>query len=308
MMSEKIQKKFAVVVTYFPDIKRLSRIVETLVESKLHVVIVDNTGSNIEGGFQDFFLFHNVMLFCSKRNRGIAAAQNFGIKFSLRQNADIILFFDQDSFIDEAFLTSLLEPLKYDEVCVTSPSIVDLNSGFRYPFININALGLVKKSYKVSKSLTKVSIAISSGMAVKSSVFSQVGLFDEDYFIDYVDTDFCLKCRASSIDIYVSPEAVMQHPISDKMTDYKFMKGFQYEGVRIYYQIRNSFLFYRKDYVPKIFAIREICSQIIHFVIIGILSRKPIFYYITIFLGIKDGILNVKGKVSENRLNKIYGY
>jgi rhamnosyltransferase len=306
-MSVKILKKFAVIVTYFPDINRLSRIVEILAESNLHVVIVDNTGSNLEFGFQYFSLFHNVILFRSKSNRGIAAAQNFGIKFALRQKGDVILFFDQDSIIDNAFLTSLLEPLKYDEVCVTTPSIVDLNSGFRYPVVNINAMGIVKKSYKVSKSLTKVSIAISSGMAVRSSVFSQVGLFDEDYFIDYVDTDFCLKCRASSIDIYVSPEAVMRHPISDKLTDYKFMRGFQYDGVRIYYQVRNSFLFFRKGYVPKLFAFREICSQIIHFVVIGILSRKPLLYYTTIFLGIKDGILNVKGKVLRNKLNKIYG-
>ena len=306
-MSGKIHKKFAVIVTYFPDINRLSRIVEILAESKLHVVIVDNTGSNLECGFQYFSLFHNVILFRSKSNRGIAAAQNFGIKFSLRHNADIILFFDQDSFIDQVFLAALLEPLKYDEVSVTSPSIVDLNSGFKYPLFNINALGLVKKSYDFSKSPMKVSIAISSGMVVRSSVFSQVGLFDEDYFIDYVDTDFCLKCRASSIDIYVSPEAVMRHPISDKLTDYKFMRGFQYEGVRIYYQVRNSFLFFRKGYVPKLFAFREICSQIIHFVVIGILSRKPLLYYTTIFLGIKDGILNVKGKVLKNKLNKIYG-
>lgn len=305
MLGNKL-KVFAVVVTYFPEINCLIRLIETLSNFDIKILVIDNSDNYILK-ISSLDNNKNVILFNSNTNRGIAAAQNFGIKFALRQNGDVIIFFDQDSFIDKAFLTSLLEPLKYDEVCVTSPSIVDLNSGFRYPLVNINALGIVKKSYKVSKSLTKVSIAISSGMAVKSSVFSQVGLFDEDYFIDYVDTDFCLKCRACSIDVYVSPGAVMQHPISDKMTDYKFMRGFQYEGVRIYYQVRNSFLFFRKGYVPKIFAIREICSQIVHFVISGILTRKPIFYYTTIFVAIKDGILNVKGKVSENRLNKIYG-
>ncbi len=302
-MSSKI---FAVIVTYYPDYDRLLRIIETLVNSNLNVVIIDNTGASFDSSIFNSYLHQNVFVYRSKRNRGIAAAQNFGIKVSLRNHSDIILFFDQDSIFDQEFITSLLHPLEKIEVCVSTPSIVDPNSGYRYPSIFVNEFGFVKKSYVQPKSLAKVSIAISSGMAIRSSVFQKVGFFDEDYFIDYVDTDFCFKCKSNSIDIYVAPNAIMKHPISDNMTDYKFMRGFQYGGVRIYYQIRNSILFFKKDYIPIMFGIREISSQIIHILFAGILSGKPLSYCTILIKGLKDGIFNVKGKILDNNIVKKY--
>ena len=38
-------------------------------------------------------------------------------------------------------------------------------------------------------------------------------MFDEDFFIDFVDVEWCLRCKKNKVAIFVVPDAVMEHEI-----------------------------------------------------------------------------------------------
>jgi rhamnosyltransferase len=63
-----------------------------------------------------------------------------------------------------------------------------------------------------------VSMVITSGSLVNTVDFGSLGGFDEGFFIDYVDTDFCLRCRAAGWRIAVSADARLEHHLGRRET------------------------------------------------------------------------------------------
>ena len=61
-----------------------------------------------------------------------------------------------------------------------------------------------------------VDMVISSGTVATREVFDIAGNFDEGLFIDHVDAEWCIRCRARQIPIYVIPTAVMRHSIGSR--------------------------------------------------------------------------------------------
>jgi rhamnosyltransferase len=179
-------------------------------------------------------------------NTGIAHAQNVGIRHALECGADIIVFFDQDTKIDILFLDCLLAVVRDDAPLVLSPVYYDYVKGYEFPTLKLNKYGLPTKVF--SKGVHKpyeVDIVISSGSAVTAATFVKVGLMDEDYFIDYVDIDWCIRCRAKNIPILVVPAAKMKHSIGDSSVNLGVLRGHIHSPVRSYYKIRNVFLLFR---------------------------------------------------------------
>lgn len=64
-------------------------------------------------------------------------------------------------------------------------------------------------------------------MLIRRSVFERVGVLDERLFIDYVDTEWCLRCAAQGITVRIIPAASMTHSIGDKSPS---LAGFQGAG------------------------------------------------------------------------------
>ena len=59
---------------------------------------------------------------------------------------------------------------------------------------------------------------------------------------------------------------------------------------RLYYQIRNSFYFFSKKYVPFLYGLREIFSVLFHHFILFFYAKKKLRFLKKYILGIKDGI------------------
>jgi len=231
-------------------------------------------------------------------NLGIAKAQNIGIKYAIENDAEIVVFFDQDSVIENDFISNLIKPLNDKSIpMVVSPVFFDKNQGFRFPSYRLNRFGLLKKIKVANNSeIYDVDVIISSGSAATKITFDIVGLMNEDYFIDFVDTEWSLKCRAKGVSIKVVPSATMKHAIGDKSIDLYFIRIFVHSPLRSYYKIRNSFLFIRKAEVPFLMGVKEIISALIHnFLAILVIKDKTI-YIKNYFQGIIDGLLNKTGK------------
>lgn len=284
-------KVYSIIVCFNPNVDQLIKLCSDLINQKSNVVLVDNSlDSSLKG-----ILNNNIELIELGDNLGIAKAQNIGIQFAIKHNADIFIFFDQDSEIENGFLESLISPLNLSEPLVTTPVFFDKRDGFRFPSYRFTKFGLLKKVIDTNGDYN-VDVIISSGSATNRKTIELVGLMNEDYFIDFVDTEWSLRCKSKNVPIKVISNAKMIHAIGEKSIDLKIFRLFVHSPTRTYYKVRNSFLFFNNKNVPYLLGVKEIVSALIHnFIIFFIVSNK-IQYIKNYFGAIVDGIKGKKGK------------
>ncbi|MFC0229284.1 rhamnosyltransferase [Serratia aquatilis] len=289
-------KVFSVIVSYNPEIENLSRLVTELKKQGVVPIIVDNGTLSEQDSNKLLLVCHVILL---NDNAGIAKAQNVGIDYCRKKGGEFIIFFDQDSDIDISFVDSLLSD--YIEVCESGvgkiatigPVFTDSRYGFFYKLIKLNRYGLRKKINPQYESKPfEVSLIISSGSLIPINVIDEVGYMDEKLFIDYVDTEWCLRAIAKGYKVYVATSARMSHAIGDKMVH---LFGFNvpvHSPFRRYYRIRNALLFSRMRHVPLAMKIRDNLFNIIHQFILIITQDNKVAYFKTMVKAIRDGILN----------------
>ena len=276
---------YAVIVTYNPDEKKLESLVNALCNAEVVPVVVDNASLSA------FNLPCKVLSLDS--NYGIARAQNIGIEYVLMANANAVVFFDQDSSIDDdLFISKLYEPIQSHRTKISAPVFVDHARGFTYPIVEIKKLGCRVKHYPSSDTEEfSVNCVISSGTMVEAGALKEIGAMVDNLFIDYVDTEWCLRAHSMGIDILIIPSARMTHSIGDKTLKLGCFYIPKHSPNRRYYRVRNSFYLLRLPYVPKLMACREILFSILHQLILILFSKaEGKAYLLSLLRGLRDGL------------------
>jgi len=288
--------KCIVIVTYEPELNHLHQLVNNVQNAGFLPIIIDN--SEKKSLTQQMGL-KKCKLVSMEGNIGIAAAQNAGIAFAKHLGAKMIGFFDQDSNADEELIRKLADFLTTHEFCVVAPLALEKDTFSEYPVQNLNHIGYPKDIYvKSAKEPQQVDLVISSGTMMNMCVLEKVGGFDEDFFIDFVDVEWCLRCKKARIPIYVLPDAVLYHKIGNETIDVANMKITVHSPLRTYYKVRNSFLLLYKK-VNVIFAVRQILPGVIHNFLVIFKTKDKKEYLRYYLLGICHGICGVKGKYKK---------
>lgn len=283
-----------VIVCYRPNVARLIPLCETLSADGSSVILVDNT----EQPYLDAQLPPRCELITLGRNSGIAHAQNVGIAAATAAGADVIAFLDQDSLVDPGFLPALVSPLQLGAPDIVSPLYRDDASNIELPAVRVNRYGLTRAVRRGAFSGPySVDIVISSGTAATKEVFEVAGAFDEGLFIDFVDTEWCLRCRSKQISIRVVPTAVMHHRIGSQSIRLGFLTIFVHSPIRCYYQLRNCFHLFRKQHIPFLFALRETVSVILSRTLLLFFVGGRSAYVKAYFRGLRDGAKGVTGAI-----------
>ena len=284
---------WAIIVSYHPNIPALRDLCKNLYTSGVKVVVVDNT--------EDPFLTSadlppDTMLHSLYFNSGIAYAQNVGITSAMTSGAWAIAFFDQDSIFDNSFLFSLISELHRGVPNIVSPRCIDIDTFSELPSQRLTKFGFVKPVYcDVNTELYSVDITISSGSVATREVFELAGKMDENLFIDYVDTEWCLRCRSKKIPISVVTNAVMWHRIGSKTINVGPLRISIHDPTRCYYQIRNSFHLFRKGHVPWSYATMEMSSVFLNRLLLLRHVHNRINYLRAYVQGFRDGLLGAVG-------------
>ncbi len=294
-----IDNIYAIIVTYNPELDNIEKLVISLKEQNVIPLIVDN-GTLKEKEL--FFLRTIANVISLEENEGIAKAQNIGIVYAKENKADAVIFFDQDSQISNNFVESLvtdyLSVKSYDEkIGIIGPTFIDSRYKFYYKQIVLSRIGFRRKiSPEKFKEPFKATLIISSGSFVPMTILDSVGYMDENFFIDYVDTEWCLRAIARGFSVYVSTSATMEHAIGDKMISFLGLHIPVHSSVRRYYRIRNAILFSRYPHVPLVLKIRDNFMNLIHQAIITISQKDKLNNYRTTIKAIKDGLSGKSGK------------
>lgn len=292
--------KCVIIVTYEPELNNLKRLTECVQAAGFLPIISDNSEKHPVEQTQASSQTRIVRM---GGNAGIAAAQNAGIRLAKSLGMKVIGFFDQDSQADEKLLHKLEDALKMLGECVVSPLALEKDSLEEYPVQTLGRFGYPKDVFvKGEKVPQKVDLVISSGMMTTMEVFEKTGVYDEDFFIDFVDVEWCLRCKRAEVPVYVIPDAVLLHKIGSENVSAGGMNIVIHSAVRTYYKVRNAFLlFYKKAGV--IFTIRQILPALLHnFLLIFSVKNKGMYlkYYL---LGIAHGIFGIRGKYKGGKKN-----
>jgi len=289
-------KKIAIVLVNYNGYADTFRAITSLSESSANVdiIIVDNASSNDD--FSRFIKdFPKIIVLLNHENLGFAGGNNIGVKYALEHMYNYIILLNNDTIVDRNMIEILANAA--DENTVTAPLMMlyDEPNIVWYGGGDINRkTGNAQHRYMGNVKpikLQTVECSFISGccMCIHHSVFKQIGLLDESYFLYCEDTEFCLRLNQSDIKMLFVPDAVLWHKVSSST-------GGDSSYLSIYYMTRNR-LKYIKNY-PKEFSrfayYFTVISRIIRMIqcIFKCSKNWKAFAH-----GLVDGIKGVEGKV-----------
>ncbi len=282
-----MKKIGAVLVLYNPDVERLDHVMEMISPQVTEVCMVDNSPRAVVDVTARFPHATYIPL---GENRGIAAAQNVGIRHFQQQEFDFILFADQDTVAPADCVTRLLSTYQYlhgrgETVGAVAPVAVRAQTG-------------TLMSYKVvflrdyDENLMQVIQTMNSMSLVPLPLFSEVGLMDESLFIDGVDSEWCWRAaKKVGATFYYDRRIVMNHQLgigTQKLAGREISIA---SPSRMYFQYRNYLWLSRRDYVPRQWIVRHGIKYFIKIFYYTIKGPNRRSYIKNIFRGIKAGIL-----------------
>ena len=245
-----------VIVTYNPDWKTINNI-ELLLPQVDHLVVVDNSTQSAVVNRLEVAFKEKLTVLRNGKNSGIAAALNKGCLKLLQQGYQWAVTMDQDSQPAPNLISSLVDGLLAFEARSSvalvgchplHPEHTDLEyrwlqQSARFPaFFKRTGLG---PDVKVSP----VDVVITSGCLTSLEVWFKLGQFRTEFFIDYVDTEFCLRAKRNGYHVLACYNALMFHTMGLRTRGKLFGRMFlplNHSPVRRYYIARNSIVMIRE--------------------------------------------------------------
>jgi rhamnosyltransferase len=264
-----VARVHAVVVAFLPEVQPFSDLLEALSIQVAAIHVIDNTPASdlrVEILLSESAL-PNIQLTRLGDNYGIAKALNVGIEAALQAGATHVLLSDQDSLPQAEMVAGLLRAdreLAVHGACVgaVGPTYTDAHTGITFPFQSQVSGKLFYGHVLTSAAqpLVEALSLITSGTLLTAEAWRSVGPMREDFFIDYVDIDWCYRARAAGFRLYGTAYAAMDHRMGDahlRVWYFGWRRESAYSPLRVYYRMRNFVALCKRGYIPARWKIRN---------------------------------------------------
>lgn len=224
----------------------------------------------------------------NKENLGIAKALNIGIQKALSDGYNWLLTMDQDSKFQKDDLKKMIQYIENNDM---------------------KKIGIVSPWHKTKmhKEKTKDKIdypldVMTSGNLLNLKITKKIGEFKEEYFIDGVDMEYCLRLNKMGYKVLRLNDIELEHNLGDifyREFLNKEMLCLNHNYLRVYYKVRN-YRYIKKEYGD---LYPEFCNRIV--------KIKSLIWCITfyekdkfkklrsVYLGIKDFKKGISGKYNH---------
>lgn len=289
----RFKKIFALIVVFLPDRDKLGALIDSL-NGQVQKVILLNNG--VPEGF-DLHQYQGVEILDMGGNIGIGGALNKGFAFLKSLSPEFVVTFDQDSLAAEGQIEMLVKawdaaPEGGKRKGAIGPAFYDLRKGvrFEYPFFRSNGL-LIKRIYDEGQGVVEVDTLITSGMIVPYYMYEEAHLFDEQLFIEFVDTEWCFRTLKQGFQHYGCFSKKMKHELSDDAPK-KFFGIFilKYSPFRRYYYFRNIVSMIISKTTPFAYRVRFFAGGVVKLISIFFIDEKPLKSAKNAFNGILNGL------------------
>jgi rhamnosyltransferase len=233
-MLKKIAKRnlCAVVVWYNPNKENVINILRYNT-GVYKVFVIDNSDKNNQSVLDGLKLDNAYYHFIGE-NKGIAAALNIGFEYARKYHAKWVLTMDQDS----VFEGGDFENYKKEINNYADKNRIGIFSA-RHNFANLN------ENVEFDRYCEKKRV-MCSGNIVSYHAYRQVGGYREDFFVDWVDFEFCARIKIANYRIIECTQVLLKHFLGESIMETTFFGAKKYVPDyplwRKYYLARNIYM------------------------------------------------------------------
>lgn len=183
-------------------------------------------------------------------NEGIPVRLNQALEYAVNKGYELLLTMDQDTVLDKAAVSMLLEVLNIDNSVVS--------------------VGPRRGNKRLNEKYYYKDYLITSGNLVKISAIKEVGGFKKALFVDMIDIDISLSLRKHGYKLAIANEAQMKHKVGE--IEERTILGMRYRYLshspdRFFFIYRNTIIInrlYYKDF--KAFCLKLDFFKLLDFI------------------------------------------
>lgn len=270
----------AVVVAYRPDREKLVALIDGISPQVHSVVVADNGGTDWLEAELATSCRRNVSRIDMHGNQGIGRALNKAFLQLQSIGISWVITFDQDSWPPPDLVARLYAAAASLDAAgvrcaAVGPAFYDGREAEAHvhPFFRLQGLR-VRRVYPRAGDDGPIACdaLITSGMLVQVRAWAASGGFHEGMFVDYTDTEWCFRVRASEWSMYGVPSVRMRHELSDRPAKSRFgLILLAYSPLRHYFYVRNTLYVATRKFTAPVYRARLLA---------GMLLRLPIWLFL----------------------------
>lgn len=215
--------KLACVVVWYNPSKKEKENIKTYLKYVDKLYIVDNSEYKNE-----FSKNKKVKYIFNGDNLGIAFALNIGAKEAIKDKFDWLLTMDQDTSFKNDDVKKIFEFIQENDM---------KNIGIVSPWHDTK-LHIKKPKEKIDYPID----VMTSGNFLNLKIYQKIGGFKEEYFIDGVDIEYCLRLKKYNYKVMRLNNYSIKHNLGNICYKHFFKKELlclNHNYLRVYYRVRN---------------------------------------------------------------------
>lgn len=299
----------SIIIVNFNGYKYLKECLDSLYNNtyqNFEIIVVDNNSSDESCNFIHKN-YPKVKLIEEKSNHGFAGGNNIGYKNS---TGDVIILLNNDTKVEKDFIKNFIQVFDEFPNCAAAQSKIvlyddhtklDSAGSFWSPITILYHFGLFRNSNdnKFNKPY-KVFSAKGASLIIKKEVIEKVGLFVDEFWHYYEETDFCHRIINAGYDIYYYPKALCFHKIGVSRILLNNEQRILFSNTK-----NKIFSFILNFKFPSLIWVLTKHLAVLNFLVLVYLSRLQIKEAITVYKAIFWNIINIR-KILKLRNKNIY--
>lgn len=226
------KKVFVVIVTY-NGAKWIDKNINSLLQSSYPVNIIAIDNNSTDNSVALLEKYPEVQLIKSTDNLGFGKANNIGMKMALEQGTDYVFLLNQDAWVFEDTVTSLVKKM---EVSVNFGII----SPMHYSADNVNLDKSFETYYSRKQNITAENVAVvpfvnAAAWMMSRRCIETVGYFEPLYGHYGEDRNYCDRVRYHKFSIVIDTDSRIVH-------DRVIMRNFKKDIIQSEYKILSTLL------------------------------------------------------------------
>jgi rhamnosyltransferase len=294
-------KIVSIIVTYNPDNIVLLQLLKALENQVNYIIVIDN-GSIYKTCLNTYGkIFKTIKFIFKGYNSGVSEAINTGILEAKKLTATHIIIFDQDSVPAPDMVENLISAMNQKssegyKVAAVGANYSDVKGQHLSPFVKLKGFTLSRIKCN-GHEIVAVDHLISSGCLISMDAIAEIGGMEEKLFIDYVDTEWCLRAIHRDYSIFGVGSAYMQHDLGDYHVKLLGRTILVHSSLRYYYLIRNGVWLLRQPWVSTAWRLMDIRRLTLIYIICTFFVGTRFSNWKMMTLGLWHGLIGKMGKL-----------
>ena len=171
---------------------------ESIVDYNLNIVVVDNNSKCPDLLEKYVTSLPNAIFIQTGENKGYAAGNNVGIRYSIENNADYIVILNNDVIVNARSFKAPIDILESDsQVAIAGPTILEYNSniiqncGAKVKFCPIGFKNFMNGAYyNNNDKIFDCDSVMGACLIFRADIISKINYIPEDYFLFFESCSF----------------------------------------------------------------------------------------------------------------------